>query len=47
MQILLIAGDVRCCAVFWGLINKISYNNLTIMPKLLSTYDGRLIYETP
>ena len=23
-----------------------SYDNLTIMPKLRSTYDGRLIYET-
>jgi len=30
----------------WGLIYKISYDNLTIMPKLRSTYDVRLIYKT-
>jgi len=30
----------------WGPIFKISYDNLTIMPKLRSTYDGRLIYKT-
>jgi len=30
----------------WDPIYKISYNNLTIMPKLRSTYDGRLIYKT-
>ena len=30
----------------WGPIYKISYDNLTIMPKLRSTYDGRLIYKT-
>jgi len=30
----------------WGLIYKISYDNLTIMLKLRSTYDGRLIYKT-
>ena len=39
-----------CGRVVWGLINKISYDSLndylTIMPKLRSTYDGRLIYET-
>jgi len=29
-----------------GPIYKISYDNLTIMPKLRSTYDGRLIYKT-
>jgi len=29
-----------------GPIDKISYDNLTIMPKLRSTYDGRLIYKT-
>ena len=27
-------------------IYKISYDNLTIMPKLRSTYDERLIYKT-
>jgi len=27
-------------------IYNISYDNLTIMPKLQSTYDGRLIYKT-
>jgi len=31
----------------WGLIYKISYDNLTIMPKLRSIYNGRLIYKTP
>ena len=30
----------------WGTIYKISYDYLTIMPKLRSTYDGRLIYKT-
>jgi len=30
----------------WGPIYKISYDNLTIMPKLRSTYDERLIYKT-
>jgi len=30
----------------WGPIYKISYDNLMIMPKLRSTYDGRLIYKT-
>jgi len=29
-----------------GAIYKISYDYLTIMPKLRSTYDGRLIYQT-
>ena len=29
-----------------GPIYKISYDNLTIMRKLRSTYDGRLIYKT-
>ena len=29
----------------WGPIYKISYDNLSIMPKLRSTYDGRLIYK--
>ena len=29
-----------------GLFYKIFYNNLTIMPKLRSTYDKRLIYKT-
>jgi len=29
-----------------GPIYKISYDNLTIMPKLRSTYDGHLIYKT-
>ena len=29
-----------------GPIYKISYDNLTIMPKLRSTYDERLIYKT-
>ena len=29
-----------------GPIYKISYDNLTIMQKLRSTYDGRLIYKT-
>jgi len=29
-----------------GLIYKISYDNLTIMPKLRSICDGRLIYQT-
>jgi len=28
-----------------GLINKMSYDNLTIMPKLRSTYDKGLIYR--
>jgi len=42
---------VRTCGrVVWGLINKISYDSLndylTIMPKLRSSYDGRLIYKT-
>jgi len=32
--------------ITWGPIYKISYDNLTIMPKLRSTYDGRLIYKT-
>jgi len=27
-------------------IYKISYDNITIMPKSRSTYDGRLIYKT-
>jgi len=31
---------------FRGLIYKISYDNLTIMPKLRPTYDGRLIHKT-
>jgi len=31
--------------MFWGPIYKISYDYLTIMPKLRSTYDGRLIYK--
>ena len=31
---------------FWGLINKISYDYLMIMPKLQSTYDGHLVYKT-
>jgi len=30
----------------WGQIYKISYDNITIMPKSQSTYDGRLIYKT-
>jgi len=30
----------------WGPIYEISYDNLTIMPQLRSTYDGRLIYKT-
>jgi len=30
----------------WGPIYKISYDYLTIMPKLRSTYDGRLIHKT-
>ena len=30
----------------WGPIYKISYDNLTIMPKLRSTYDRCLIYKT-
>jgi len=30
----------------WGPIYKISYDSLTIMRKLRSTYDGRLIYKT-
>ena len=30
---------------WWGPIYKISYDYLTIMPKLRSTYDGRLIYK--
>jgi len=30
----------------WGPIYKISYDYHTIMPKLRSTYDGRLIYKT-
>jgi len=30
----------------WGPIYKISYDYLTIMPKLRSTYDGCLIYKT-
>ena len=30
----------------WGPIYKIFHDNLTIMPKLRSTYDGRLIYKT-
>ena len=30
----------------WDTIYKISYDNLTIMPKLRSTYNGRLIYKT-
>jgi len=29
-----------------GQIYKTSYDNLTIMPKLRSTYDRRLIYKT-
>ena len=29
-----------------GPIYKISYDYLTIMPKLRSTYDGRVIYKT-
>jgi len=29
-----------------GPIYKIYYDYLTIMPKLRSTYDGRLIYKT-
>jgi len=29
-----------------GPIYKLSYDSLTIMPKLRSTYDGRLIYKT-
>ena len=29
-----------------GPIYKISYDNLTIMPKLPSTYDGRRVYKT-
>ena len=39
-------GKRRQYQQFWGPINKISYDNLTIMPKLRSTYDGRLIYKT-
>jgi len=47
-------GDDRCsltgtnsdCLQIRGPIYKISYDNLTIMPKLRSTYDGRLIYKT-
>ena len=31
---------------FWGPTYKISYGNLTMMPKLPSTYDRRLIYKT-
>ena len=30
----------------WGPIYKISYDSLTIMPRLRSTYDERLIYKT-
>ena len=33
-------------AHLWRPIYKISYDYLTIMPKLQSTYDGRLIYKT-
>jgi len=36
-------------AIAWDPIYKVSYDNLmiiTIMPKLRSTYDGRLIYTT-
>jgi len=31
---------------FWGSIYKISDDNLTIMPRLRSTHDVSLIYET-
>jgi len=31
---------------FRGPIYKMSYDNLTIMPKLRLTYDGRQIYKT-
>ena len=30
----------------WGPIYTVSYDDLTIMPKLLSTYGGCVIYET-
>jgi len=35
----------RSTIQYWGQIYKISYDNLTIIPKLRSTYDGRLIYK--
>ena len=40
------APDLGNMFRFWGLIYSISFHFLTIMPKLRSTYDGRLIYQT-
>jgi len=37
---------VSSLVTHWGPIYKTSDDNLTIMPKLRSTYDGRLIYKT-
>ena len=41
-----LCGKLLVGLEFWGLIYKISYDNLTIMPKLRSTYDRSLIYKT-
>jgi len=38
--------DGICITEIRGPIYKISYNNLAIIPKLRSTYNGRLIYHT-
>jgi len=39
-------AHAHTCLWNWGPIYKISYHNLMIMPKLRSTYDGRLFYKT-
>jgi len=38
--------EIRPLPLLWGPIYKITNDNLTIMPKLQWTYDGRLIYQT-
>jgi len=38
--------DTDVCQNIKGPIYTISYDNLTIMPKLRSSYNGRLIYQT-
>jgi len=43
-------AKARLPTVDRGLVYKTSYESydyLTIMPKLRSTYDGRLVYKTP
>jgi len=46
VSLVLISGTLLVPMIFTGPIYRISYDSLMIMPKLRSTYDGRLIYKT-